>query len=156
VARLKTQGVADTTDCGSAGDRSGSYYRPFRLGPFGCDLVFDTHGWANRGVPLTLRVRDGRWRPSREVGEALAPLANGDPSRLIVSDWGAFLPIRPQLGVERETVLAGIIAQILLVAMIAAKWTPRCDPSAALTLRATGPGPDPEAEAHEGVTGPPL
>jgi hypothetical protein len=154
VARLKAHGVADTTDLRSTADRSGSYFRPFRLGSFGCDLYFDTRGWAARGVPLTLRVRDGRWRPSREVGEALAPLAKGDPSRLIVTEWGVFLPIRPRLGVEREAVLDDIIAPILQVALIAQNWTPQAEPSAAPSLPATGPGPDPEAESHEVVTGP--
>lgn len=145
VARLKARGVADTAELRSTGNRHGSYYRLFRLGPFGCNLIFDTRGWAARGVPLTLQVKDRAWRPSREVGEALAPLAAGDPARLIVSEWGAFLPIRPLLGVEREAVLDDIVAQILPVARIAAAWTPSAAPNATPTP-AAGPGPDPEAE----------
>lgn len=146
VARLKSQGIADTTGCRSDGDRHGSYYRPFRLGPFGCDLIFDTRGWAARGIPLTLRVRDGRWHPSKEVAEALAPIGRDDPSRLIVSEWGVFLPIRPELGVEREVVLSGIVARILPVAWIAAQWTPRTEQPPVASTPATGPGPDPDAE----------
>src|SRR4051812_49503904 len=44
VSRLKSQGVADTTEARASADRNGSYWRPFRIGPFGCELVFDTLG----------------------------------------------------------------------------------------------------------------
>jgi hypothetical protein len=154
VDRLKAERRADTTNCSWSVDKTGSYFRRFRLGPFGCDLVFDTRGWATRGVPLTLRVRDGKWRVSREVGEALDPLRKDDPSRLIVNRWGAFLPIRPPLGVERGEVLDEIVEQILLVAGIGETWTPRAEPPAAPPSPSTGPGPNPEAESHEGITGP--
>ncbi|MDB5310199.1 MAG: hypothetical protein JWO38_4401 [Gemmataceae bacterium] len=143
VARLRSQGVADTSDGRSSSDRNGSYWRPFRIGPFGCNLVFDTVGWAARGVPLTLRIGDRNWKPSQEVCDALAPLGNGDPRRLIIHDRFAYLPIRPRLGVERDQVLDGIVAQIMPVARIAAACAARpVGPTATPTSPAVGPGPD--------------
>ena len=142
VNRLKSQGVVDTAEGRASADRNGSYWRPFRIGPFGCDLVFDTGGWAARGVPFTLRVGDRNWRPSQEVCDALVPLANGDQTRLIVHERFAYLPIRPPLGVERDQVLDGIVAQILPVARVAASLASRSDaPPGSPSLTNSGPDP---------------
>jgi hypothetical protein len=54
------------------------------------------------------------------VCDAVASLGNGDPTRLIVHERHVYLPIRPPLGVERDQVLDGIVAQIMPVARLAA------------------------------------
>jgi hypothetical protein len=58
------------------------------------------------------------------------------------------------VGVKREMVLAGIVTQILPMAVIAAKWAPRAESLTAPSVPATGLGPDPEAASHKGAEGP--
>ena len=124
ISRLKTELGINTDGTRASADSTGSYFRPFRTGSLGCEVIFTTEGWAVRGMPFTVRIRDQGWKESKPLAEYLAKLPTGTAPGLIVTPWGGVFHIRPPLGVERDAVIESLVEQILPLAAVAAGWTP--------------------------------
>jgi hypothetical protein len=121
VKRLERDGLADSTGTkASAG--AGWWLRSFRLHHTGASLFFDARSWSQHGQPIWLRIQGSNWQPSAAVDDALRPLAQETPPRLVTGHfdqkYGAHVPICLPTAVERDEVLEAMMRQISGVALL--------------------------------------
>jgi hypothetical protein len=116
VDALLAEKLADSRGLRASGGRHALYGRFFRIHQTGCRLFFSALWWSRHGQPIFLEVRGSNWKPSHEVNAVLEPLGHETPPRLMVNQWGAYVPIYLSTGVERDAVLAEMSIQIHKIA----------------------------------------
>jgi hypothetical protein len=87
------------------------YGRSFRLHEIGCCLYFAPWYWSRHGGPIWLHFQN-----TPAVHDALRPLGQETPPRLVVNEWGVYVPIALPICVDRDAVLAAMQRQICCVA----------------------------------------
>lgn len=112
--QLVAKGLASVKGLRASG-ANGWFGRYLLLKGYGCFLHFSSWRWAHWGdSPLWLSIQGPDWKASAPVREALAKanLAHRN------EEGGCQVPILLSLGVERDAIVQGALAQLELVAAV--------------------------------------
>ena len=99
----------------------GAYLRYMRVCEFVCCVTFDPALWGDfRSTPIWFLAWDTGGKPAVRARERLARLEMEDPPRLILIGDHVAIPLYLPCGVERDQVLAAVLAQVREIARLLA------------------------------------